>query len=174
MAHFAVVAIGEDRPGIVAALTEALYEVGGNLEDVSSSILRGHFAMMLVVDAPVAASDVQHALDGACAPLGVSVNIRDVEAGAPRRAHATHSLVAYAADRPGIVSGLSRLLADRGINVTDLSCRLTSEQEPVYAMVAELAVPPDVDAAEVEAAVKQRAADLGVDVTFRAIDADTL
>ena len=66
----------------------------------------------------------------AARPLGVSVTVRDVEAGAPRRARATHTLVAYAADKPGIVAGLTRLLADRSVNVTDLSCRLTQEEPP--------------------------------------------
>src|SRR5207249_3801701 len=119
MSHYAVVAIGADRPGIVAALTGSLYELGGNLEDVASSILRGHFAMMLVVDAPVPSAELERELTTAAAPLEVSVTVRDVESGAPRRAGATHTLVAYAADRPGIVSGLTGLLADRGVNVTD-------------------------------------------------------
>ena len=52
MAHLAVSAIGSDRPGIVAAVTKVLLDQGCNLEDTSMSILRGHFAMMLVVAAP--------------------------------------------------------------------------------------------------------------------------
>jgi len=174
MAHYAVIAIGADRPGIVAALAGALYGAGGNLEDVASSILRGHFAIMLVVDAPVPPHELQRDLESAVAPLGVSVQVRDVEAGAPRRARATHTLVAYAGDRPGIVSGLAGLLAEQGVNVTDLSCRLTSEEPQVYVMVADVAVPPEVDAGKLEAEVTVRASELGVDVTFRPIDADTL
>jgi len=50
--HLAVSAIGADRPGIVAAVTGVLVDRGCNLEDASMSILRGHFAMMLVVAAP--------------------------------------------------------------------------------------------------------------------------
>ena len=178
MAHYAVVAIGADRPGIVAALTAALYESGGNLEDVASSILRGHFAIMLVVDASVTADELERDLSEAARPLGVTVSVRDVETGAPTHIAATHTLVAYAADRPGIVASLARLLADRGVNVTDLSCRLTSpgeagsDQAAVYAMVADLAVPAGAERlAEEIAAV---AADLGVDVSFRPIDADAL
>jgi glycine cleavage system transcriptional repressor len=169
-----VIAIGEDRPGIVAALTGALYHAGGNLEDVSSSILRGHFAIMLVVDAPVPGDELERDLTAAVAPLGVSVTVRDVEAGAPRRARATHTLVAYAADKPGIVSGLARLLADRSVNVTDLSCRLTGEDAPVYVLVAEVAVPDGQDPEELQSAIGSKGIELGVDVTFRPIDADTL
>jgi glycine cleavage system transcriptional repressor len=169
-----VIAIGADRPGIVAALTGALFDAGGNLEDVASSILRGHFAIMLVVDAPGPADELERHLTTAAAPLGVSVTVRDVEATSPARVRATHALVAYAADRPGIVSGLTRLLADRGVNVTDLSCRLTGEGPAVYVLVAELAVPGGSDPEELGAALTSRANELGVDITFRPIDADTL
>jgi glycine cleavage system transcriptional repressor len=72
------------------------------------------------------------------------------------------------------VAGLTKLLAERGVNVTDLSCRLTSEDPTVYVMVAELAVPPGVDPGELERDLKATAGALGVDVTFRPIDADTL
>ena len=174
MSHFAVFAIGEDRPGIVAGLTAALYEAGGNLEDVASSILRGHFAMTLVVDADASADQLEAKLTDAVRPLGVSVTVRDVETGAPRRAQPTHSLVAYAADRPGIVAGLAGVLADRSVNVTDLSSRLTAEDQPVYVMVAEVSLPSGLDPDELGRELEARGRELGVDVTFRPIEADTL
>ena len=176
MAHFAVIAIGADRPGIVAALAGGLYEQGANLEDVSSSILRGHFAIMLVVDAAegATAEGLRASLARAVEPLGVSVEVRDVEAGAPRRVHASHALVAYGADRPGIVAGLAGILAERGANVTDLSCRMTGGDPEVYVLVAEVGLPEGLDADALRAEIEQRGGELGVDVTFRAIDADTL
>jgi glycine cleavage system transcriptional repressor len=174
MAHFAVTAIGADRPGIVAALTGALHDVGGNLEDVSSTILRGHFATMLVVDAPGDAGSIRSALEAAAGPLGVQVHVADVEAGAPERPRATHALTAYGSDRPGIVSGLTALLAEREVNITDLSCRRTGGGEPIYVMVAELAVPESVDAAALEAAIREVAAGVGVDVSFGPVEVETL
>ena len=47
--NLAVTAIGRDRPGIVAAITSALLEAGGNVDDSQMSILHGHFAVMLIV-----------------------------------------------------------------------------------------------------------------------------
>ena len=47
-----VTASGVDQPGIVAAVTTPLADVGCNLEDATSTILRGHFAMMVVVSGP--------------------------------------------------------------------------------------------------------------------------
>jgi glycine cleavage system transcriptional repressor len=52
MARFALSVFGRDRPGIVAAVTRVLADAGCNLEDTSTTILRGHFAMMLVVTGP--------------------------------------------------------------------------------------------------------------------------
>lgn len=49
---YAVTAIGRDRPGIVAAISRALLELDGNLEDSHMSILRGHFAVMLIARVP--------------------------------------------------------------------------------------------------------------------------
>jgi glycine cleavage system transcriptional repressor len=176
MGHFAVVAIGRDRPGIVAALTGSLYEMGGNLQDVSSSILRGHFAIMLVVEAPdpMDADALRRELETAAEPLGVSVSVRDVEAAIPRRAHATHVVTAYGADRPGIVARITHLLAERRVNITDLSSRLTTEEPQVYALVAEVAVPSETDADALGRDLQVVARDLGVDVMLRGVDADTL
>ena len=52
MPHFALSAIGRDRPGIVAAVTGVLLGHGANLEDSQMTILRGHFTMTLVVALP--------------------------------------------------------------------------------------------------------------------------
>ena len=52
MAHLALTAVGRDRPGIVAAVSKALLDHSVNIEDSQMTILRGHFAMMLVVSLP--------------------------------------------------------------------------------------------------------------------------
>ena len=48
MSQLAVTVIGPDRPGIIADVTEALVGTGVNLEDSTMTLLRGHFAMMIV------------------------------------------------------------------------------------------------------------------------------
>ena len=46
----AITITGKDRPGIIAALTAAVFKVGGNLEDASMTILEGEFAMIVLVE----------------------------------------------------------------------------------------------------------------------------
>ena len=176
MGHFAVMAIGADRPGILAALAGGLAEAGANLEDVSSTILRGHFASMLVVDAPdgTDAAGLERSLAAAVADMEVAVMVRAVQDEASRGAAPTHVLVAYGADRPGIVARLASLLAARGANLTDVTCRVISPEQPVYTLVAELELPPDADPDALGAEVRDAAEELGVDVTFRPVDVETL
>ncbi|MBV8387665.1 MAG: amino acid-binding protein, partial [Acidimicrobiia bacterium] len=78
MSHYAVSAVGADRPGIVAAVTGVFLEHGCNLEDTSMTILRGHFAMMLVVAAPsgLAQEILEQALAGPAADFDLVVAVR--------------------------------------------------------------------------------------------------
>jgi glycine cleavage system transcriptional repressor len=80
MSRFAVSVFGRDRPGIVAALTRVLADAGCNLEDTSMTILRGHFAMMLVISggAGIFAPDLEAALSPVADRLDLQLSVRPV------------------------------------------------------------------------------------------------
>ena len=59
--QLAVTVIGRDRPGIIADTTRLLAGLGANLEDSTMSILRGHFAMVLLAAADVTAAEAEAA-----------------------------------------------------------------------------------------------------------------
>lgn len=170
----AVTVVGEDRPGIVAGVTRALYEAGGNLEDATSTILRGHFAMMLIVAIP-AGSDapaLETRLATATEELGVVVTCRPVDEAQTDIAPPSHMVAVYGADRPGIVYGIADALASRSINITDLTSRVIgSGDDVVYAVMIEVAAP---DAAELQEALDSVRAELEIDVSVHPIDADVL
>jgi glycine cleavage system transcriptional repressor len=181
MAHVAVTAVGADRPGIVAAVSRVFVEHGCNLEDSSMTILRGLFAMMLVVDAPpgVGAVDLEAALAEPAAALDLVVAVRPVpEVGGGATGGAAGSAWAvsvYGADRPGIVHGIADLLAGHGVNITDLSTRVVGAPDrPVYAMLLEVSLPPGADPEILGRRLAEAAADLGVDVSLHPSDADIL
>ena len=168
----AVSAIGADRPGIVAAVTGALAEVGGNLEDTSMTILRGHFAMTLVVACDRTAPEVEAALGPVAEELGLLASVREVQEHAdtaPPGEH--HVLTLHGADRPWIVARVSALVAASGGNVTDLVTRLAG---PLYVLTMELDLPVGVDAEALAGQLSELAADLGVEASLRPVDADLL
>lgn len=154
MPELAVTAIGRDRPGIVSAVTGALLELGGNVEDSQMSILGGHFAVMLLVEVPGGTNRevVVERLSGVAEELRLdAVSVAEVGDGADT-ARPTHVLSVYGADQPGIVHSVAATLAELGVNITDLETKLAGSPEaPVYVMVVEVALGPAQEAAVVAA-----------------------
>lgn len=178
MAHFALSAVGADRPGIVAAVTGALVEHGCNLEDTSMSILRGQFAMMLIVAGSdgLDAATLEQALAGPATDLGLVVAVRAVAGDVPAAPEGEAWAVAvYGADRPGIVHRFTALLAGEGVNVVDLTTRVIGEPaRPVYAMILEVSLPPGLDGVAVSARLAELATELGVECSTHPSEADIL
>jgi glycine cleavage system transcriptional repressor len=174
--HFAICSVGADRPGIVAAVTGALLERGCNLEDTSMTILGGHFAMMLVVEAGVEAAELESALAEPAKAFELTVIVRGIDDDTHRAAAGdawTASI--YGADRPGIVHHVARVLARHSVNIVDLSTRVIGERDrPVYAMVLDLTLPEGVDAAALSAALADLARDLGVECSLHPVEVDIL
>ncbi|HET7488931.1 MAG TPA: ACT domain-containing protein [Acidimicrobiales bacterium] len=178
MAHFALGAVGADRPGIVAAVTGALVEHGCNLEDTSMSILRGQFAMMLIVAGPdgLDAATLEEALAGPARDLDLVVAVREVGDEVPAHGEGdAWSVAVYGADRPGIVHRFTSLLAERSVNVVDLTTRVIGDADrPVYAMVLEVALPEWVDGGALAADLGTLARELGVECSAHPSEADIL
>lgn len=171
MPELAVTAIGADRPGIVAAVSEVLRDEGGNVEDSAMTILGGHFAIMLLVDTDRAPAELQRAIEAATGDLVVTVS--EVESG-HEAAEPTHVLSVYGTDKPGIIAAVTRELADLDINITDLSTRvLPPEEQPVYAMVLEIHIPDGLDEGRLEATLRAVGERIGVDHTLKPLEAET-
>jgi glycine cleavage system transcriptional repressor len=174
MSLLAIAAIGADRPGIVAAVTRVLYDTGCNVEDTSMTILRGHFAMTLIVAGDVAAPDLEAALAPAARDLGLLLTVREVS---PEAAHAParpYVVSVYGADHPGIVSAVAGLLADLGVNIVDLTTRLVDQADPLYAMVLDVDLPAGADLAGIADALAALARDLDVEASIHAAEPDVL
>ncbi len=165
MTTYAVTAVGPDAPGEVAALAEALASLGANLEDASMTRLRGHFAMTLIAAANVPLAAVEETMAEVSRASGLHVSVWDVDADAPPTVTGSPWLVTlHGADRPGIVAGVTRALAEVGANITDLSCRLVGD---LYVMTLEVEAAGPLDLTDV-------AADLGVSVHVAPADEDVL
>lgn len=176
MGLYALSAIGSDRPGIVAAITGVLLDLEGNVEDSQMAILRGHFAVMLIVAVPeeVERDELEARLGRVRDDLGLeAIAVSPVEevGEGPRPSHV---LSVYGSDHPGIVASVSSLLAEREISITGLETRLGGGAEkPVYVMLMEIAL-GDGDPASLESAVGELGGKEGLEVSLRELDTGAL
>jgi glycine cleavage system transcriptional repressor len=175
--EFAVTAIGRDRPGIVAAISGALHELGGNIEDSRMAILGGHFAVMLIVEAPdeVDRERLEERLADAKRRVELDALTVNAVASAPREsARPTHIVSVYGADHPGIVHTVTSTLAERGVNITDLQTRVAGAADSAfYVMLIEVAL-GEARPEQVAASLREAGEAAEVEITLSKLETDPL
>jgi len=168
----AITVLGHDRPGIIAEATGILAGLGLNLEDSTMTLLRGHFAMMLISEGSVEATEIEAALASLTSDGSLSVAVREVpEEGLSGPAGSSWVLTVHGGDRPGIVSSIVAEVAAVGGNITDLTTRLAGD---LYLLLAEVDFPADVDPQDVLVTLRRVAGELGVGVSMHQVEADDL
>ena len=133
--------------------------------------LRGTFAMTLVVEAVPEPAELEEALGAVAAGLGVRISVVPVVEELSAPGGVPHVLTLHGADRPGIVSEVTSLLAQVGGNITEMTTRLSGE---LYALVCEVDLPPQRDSSVVAAEVSRVGERLGVQASLRPAEADLL
>jgi len=175
---FVLSVTGSDRPGIVSSVTRVLLDHALNLEDAEMAILRGHFAVMLVLTAPPELDEDALRADlervRAAVPLD-TVALTEVPALGAQPAPASHAISVYGADHPGIVHGVAEALATVDVNVVGLSTRVVGEDAAaLYVMLLEVTLPASLDEHALERLLADVAERQGVDVSLRPVDGDVL
>jgi glycine cleavage system regulatory protein len=161
--------LGPDRPGLVEALAAPIADHGGNWLESRMAHLAGKFAGILRIEVP---EERAAALAAALATLeqrGLKVV---VERSAPEAAPAGQALMVLelvGLDRPGIVREISQVLAERGVNIEELTTDRTAAAmsgQLLFRSRARVLVPASTDAAELRARLERLAGDLMVQVTL--------
>ena len=175
LAHFAVTIIGKDRPGIVADTAEVLYTLGCNVEDSSCTMLGGEFAMILIVshDKPFSKKRLEAEFAAKNTGNGLSAFIRSLKDDEVcyREPMGELCLVSvYGSDQPGIVYRITRELADRRVNITDLNTKLIgTPAEPVYVLMLEAALPREMSVEDASNLLEKLKKELSVEISVRII-----
>ncbi len=80
--HGVITVVGKDRVGIVAGIANLLAENNVNIIDISQTVLRGMFAMIMVVDlskSKVSTEELREKLKEKGRELGVDVALHSAE-----------------------------------------------------------------------------------------------
>jgi len=180
MKNFAAVSVlGKDRPGIVAAVTKLLYETGCNIEDSSMTMLANEFAMILLIALP---ADLNHRQlsrrFSTLSKLGLSVSLRPLkpsEEVKPRLKGSPFIIAVYGSDKPGIVYRVSKYLASKKIDITDVQTSISSfGGKHTYIMFLEVDIPGKMPLEQIRIELLKVAESLGVSVSINPTDSASL
>lgn len=173
--HCAVTIIGKDRPGIVAGATEVLYRLGCNIEDSSSTMLGGEFAMILIVsrEKPFSKTRLLEEFKAFGDAMQLSVFVRTLARNELSHDSLTGELCmisVYGSDRPGIVYRVTKELADRTINISDMNTKLVGTAgSPVYVMMLEAVLPDGMEIEDVSRLLEKLKKELNVEIGVRSV-----
>src|SRR5512142_2859395 len=120
MADLVLTLIGPDRPGLVEAVAEPIAAHGGNWLESRMAHLAGQFAGILRVEVPDANAAALAAALRALETQGLRLTLETGPGAAAPAARPTRVVELVGLDRPGIVREISRVLAERGVNIEEL------------------------------------------------------
>jgi len=174
--YFILSAIGKDRPGIVADVSEVIYECGGNIEDSSMSLLRNHFTLLLLFSTE--REEVNQKLSSGLKRLEWEKNLTvfyspiTLEEAHPKAKEQTDrfKITTSGVDHAGIVFKVCRLLADRGINIVDMGTRRVLSAEsgtPLFEMEIDVEAPRTVSEQRLRDDLHHLANALMIDLVLR-------
>ena len=158
--------IGDDKPGLVEALSQAIANNSGNWLESSMSHLAGKFAGILRVSvADTEAEKLIAALQNLSPDLKLLIERAAADGDGDSSLSVALNLVAN--DRPGIIREISRALAGLSINVENLSTRCVSAPmsgETLFKAEALLQVPADLELQKLQLELEHLADDLIVEI----------
>ncbi|MDP6115465.1 MAG: ACT domain-containing protein [Planctomycetota bacterium] len=167
-------AVGTDRPGIVAEVTEFLSGRGCNVEESRMAILGGEFGLLMLLSGTTV-----EALDDEISKLaessGLEIRIRSTAAPELHRQTGAvpYLIKTYAADHEGIIHAISRSLTRLGVNIVSAS---TSSHPapisgtPLFQMDMEVDVPQSLNLNELRNALDQVATEENADIELSFVE----
>lgn len=128
--------VGQDKPGIAAAVTDVLSGLGCMLGEASMMRLGNTFSIMMMVCCDGRDPDsLSQELAGVVESFDLALHIDAVNSQLHSHIQPNVEIRVKGADRAGIVSSVTGLLAEAGVNIIDLeSDVIGTEDEPVYFM----------------------------------------
>lgn len=164
MTNLVLTAIGDDRPGLVDALSAVVADHGGNWDRAQMSRLGGKFAGIVLVTVPdTQVDELIAALEPLAGVLDVHAHVGGDEVTDAQR----FTLHLLGNDRPGIVRELSAALSAAGVSIDQLTTQ--TREAPMAGGVlfeadAVLEAPADLQPTELRATLEALATELMVDI----------
>ena len=169
MKKYIVSITARDRSGIVAGISNAIYEMSGNIVAASQTVHQGYFAMIVmceVDDDSIAFEDLAGEIKRK-AGKDLHVYVVDYVAGVPseKKPCQTFIVTAVGPDRPGILNSITRYLASKEVNVDDLYC--CKEPGGDFTVVCQASVPEGMDVFNLQTDLEAVGKERGVTISMQ-------
>jgi len=169
--QFIMTAFGKDRPGIVAEISELIFENKCRLEDSNMGRLADEFTLILLLSGT--GDNLQEKLSTECKRLerekNISAFIRPLEFQRieEKNGDDLFTIKVDGIDQAGIVYKVSRLLAENRVNIETLRSRkkhLPNTGTAMYSMEITARIPDSISHEDLEKKMETLANDIHLDI----------
>jgi glycine cleavage system regulatory protein len=160
--------IGEDKPGVVNAISEKIAACGGTWLESRLAHLAGEFAGILMIGVSEERIDELTAALRVLETTGLRIAVKRSLPRAVQKDGATLELNLVGHERPGIVRDVTQALTDLGVNIEEFSSEIESAPftgAELFRAKARLHVPDDIANEHVQKTIERLAAEIMVDLT---------
>ena len=167
--HYVINVMSNDHPGIVAAVSDAVESLGGNIDACSQTVLGGYFTLIMIISVPepIESESLAERIrgrDSRNAELQVMVLPSRDTLPEPSGPCEQFVVTAFGQDRPGIVRCFSEYLAGKDINIVDLYGDLKGKE---FVLIGQVEVPKRYDTEMLQADLEAIGKDLGFTVKLQ-------
>ncbi len=173
MKKIVISVLGQDRPGILAAVSRILFEQDCNIENVHQTILQSEFSGIFIAAIPDEMSvDLLHLeLSRSVEPLELHVHVKLLGNNQPDQTFDDSELFVLTArgpDRKGLVAAITEIIARHGANVTNLKAIFRGGDNPSdNIMIYEVDIPAHTDHQTLYSELREKAASLGLEISIQ-------
>lgn len=130
--------VGSDQPGIVAKVTQSLYQADCQLGEASMIRLGGNFTIMLMVASTQSREQLTSVLAPTCQRYSLVAHLDNIQGQLHNHPIPEVLITVSGADRPGIVAQVTDALFQAGMDILDLNSDVAGTQDnPLYIMQIE-------------------------------------
>ncbi|HET8604754.1 MAG TPA: ACT domain-containing protein [Marmoricola sp.] len=168
MASFILTVVGDDRPGLVSAVSGPINAHGASWERSQMARLAGKFAGIVLVAVPDARFDALVADLEVLHEQGLMIGVERTDEPASR-ASLRFRLELLGADHPGIVAEISAALAELGVSIEELTTDVRDAPMAggtLFEARAVLEAPPATGAEALRSVLERLADELMVDISL--------
>ena len=165
MKQYVVTVTAADRVGIVHSVTGTVRDFGGNVLELSQTVMHGFFTIILAAEFPgvLDPAELRKAVVDRGSRFGLTVAVIEAESAGlkpPVENGERFILTVLGNDHAGNIHGICGCLADRGVNIVDLHARADG---PIFSLVMEAFLPHDLSPVELRADLEKFGKGLGLE-----------
>ena len=161
--------MSDDHPGIVATVSTAVEELGGNIDACSQTVLSGYFTLIMIISLPrpIDPEELAEHVRKAGGAWNLQVLARravPVESYSAKVPCDRFVITAFGKDQPGIVRRFSQYLASKDINIVDLYGDHSGDE---FVLIGQIEIPTKWDIRLLQADLEQMGSELGFTVKLQ-------